>query len=426
MFQRIFGAIRSASHVIAISCLLVLGINAWAYYVLQSSAPTPPDTVYNHVHWPESGVGIEAYEKIFGAGSFPQRIAVLKSSPNFTNHPTLHYITNPVVNDYFHMGIEGIRYESGWDDAKVKSLLEKPSGQIFALGGSTMLGHGLKADETITAVLNDRLAASGATAFNFGSQAYDQAREIDKLLYLLRAGYCPQHVILFDGWNDLAGWPRSNMRPIDRVVWHGFQVGRGEIAFTEGDFVRKPDRLNLFLNSLPIVRLINSRTEPKLTTNDVVVGRDSFTKGFDFREAAFVFMNGADYVAKHGDRLSREMVTSYIDNLVFAHSLSKAFGFTLHAYYQPLGLLDQTNVFVPAAVRTMAEYRFVERLDKEVRAALAARPELAIDLSDSLGSVPAPRYIDIAHYTPAANKALAARMIEDLTKAQPAVTRCSR
>ena len=76
-------------------------------------------------------------------------------------------------------------------------------------------------------------AATRPVVLNFGAQAYDQRTETDKLIYLLRRGYRPTKVVMLDGWNDLF-LARSNMRAVDRVVYHGFAQGRGEIAFTPG------------------------------------------------------------------------------------------------------------------------------------------------------------------------------------------------
>lgn len=423
MLRKFANWLTAASHTVTVVVCLFVLVNFVAYFALKWHRPNYPDNLFNHVHWPESAAGMDVFSRLFKAEAYSQRLVIYKSSPSFAAHPSLHYVTDPAANPYFHMGVEGIRYESGWDDAKAKSLLGGSRKRTFAFGGSTMLGHGLKADETITAALNANPAFAEMTAFNFGSQAYDQVRELDKLVYLLRAGHCPDHVVLFDGWNDIAGWQRSNLRPVDRVVWHGYRVNRGDVAFTEGDSI-EPNWARLAAESLPIMRLLKLYSTRQFTIDDVVADRDVFTQGFDFREAAFMFVNGAAYLRKHHERLRRQVVQNYMANLIFAHSLSKAFGFSLHAYYQPLGLLDPTNRFVPEAARRHPDYRFIEQVDQDLRAALAETPGLAADLSGVLAAVSPPRYIDVAHYAPAANRAIADRMARDITAANPVQRIC--
>jgi hypothetical protein len=127
---------------------------------------------------------------------------------------------------------------------------------------------------------------------NFGAQAYDQRTEIDKLIYLLRRGYRPTKVVMLDGWNDLF-IARSNMRAVDRVVYHGFAQGRGEIAFTPGGIINRPSYLHLLLEYSPLQQLIRRLQEVPLRVEAVKFDRDAFVDGFDFREADFAFRHWA-------------------------------------------------------------------------------------------------------------------------------------
>ena len=161
-------------------------------------------------------------------------MARFTASPAMVMHPTLPFATQRIENRYFRVGLEGIRYEPGWSDEDVRALLAGSRPLIFAFGGSTTLGHGLAADETWPHMLNGILGANvgpastatGPVVINFGSQAYDQRTEIDKLIYLLRRGYRPSKVVMLDGWNDLF-IARSNMRAVDRVTLSRLRAGTG-------------------------------------------------------------------------------------------------------------------------------------------------------------------------------------------------------
>ena len=76
-------------------------------------------------------------------------------------------------------------------------------------------------------------------------------------------------------------------------------------------------------------------------------------------------------------------------------------------FYQPNGLLDDTNPFVRAHARRAPGYRYISELVASARAAIARGEVPMIDISDVLANVPGPRYLDIAHYSPEANAALA-------------------
>lgn len=146
--------------------------------------------------------------------------------PPFAPHPTLHYIYQPTKNNHYTVGREGIRYINGWTDDDATALLQSTKKKVFLLGGSTTFGHGVGDDDTIAAHLQKQLGDDYAV-FNFGTGAYDQTREIDRLLYQLRQGYRPDVVIFLDGLNDSFTFARSNYRVEDKIIYHGFMAGRG-------------------------------------------------------------------------------------------------------------------------------------------------------------------------------------------------------
>jgi len=309
------------------------------------------------------------------------------------------------------MGPEGVRLEPGWSDDFVRQRLKSGTQLIFVMGGSTVLGHGVGADHTISYHMNEALHGSGATALNFGSQAYDQHLDIEKLVYLLREGFRPNRVVFLNGWNDILGMARSNLRAQDKLVYHGFATNRGEIAFTPGDRVDDRKHLRLFLESLPAYRLLDSFKRRSIHVDRILAERDAFTQGFNFYEAELVFSHWADFADRHQELLKARMIDSFAANLAFLQDLSKGFGFELHAFYQPIGLLDPDNPFVGDQARAARGYAYVKEMDGVIRQNIASGRLPMTDISQALRNMRGAKFIDVAHYSPMANKALAREIL---------------
>jgi len=160
--------------------------------------------------------------------------------PGFEQHPGLHYMAVRTDNKHYRIGIEGIRYEPGWDDTAVARLLASKRDLLYPMGGSTVMGHGVSASETISAYLNERLGAAGnVTAASFRAPADDRHRAVEKLVYLLRTSHRPRCVVFLDGWNDVALVARSNLRWQNKVIFHGSASGRGRGTSGPGSSVTR-------------------------------------------------------------------------------------------------------------------------------------------------------------------------------------------
>jgi hypothetical protein len=403
---------RSAVLMVGAVAILFAGANLAARYLLP--APSFPNDVFAAVDWPGSAASKELYRRVFKLSANDDPMARFDASPTMVMHPTLPFATQRVENRYFRVGLEGIRYEPGWSDEDVRVLLAGSRPLIFALGGSTTMGHGLAADETWPHMLNGILGANvgsvntatGPVVINFGAAAYDQRTEVDKLIYLLRRGYRPSKVVMLDGWNDLF-IARSNMRAADRVIYHGFAQGRGEIAFTPGGSIGRPSYLHLLRESLPVFHLISRWQDGRRRIETVKIDRDAFIDGFDFREADFAFRHWALFGERHLEKYKGEIVEYYRTNLKLLKALADEYGFAFFVFYQPIGLLDETNPFVRAHARGAPGYRYISELVASARAAIARGEMPMTDISDALGNMTGPRYLDVAHFTPEANARLA-------------------
>lgn len=397
---------KSALIICGVVTFMFAGVNFAAHEWIERHPPSQPRDIFGHVIWPGSPEGDRFLTKVFPDLSAEEIVGRRTSVPGFVMHPVLHYATAPISNAYFRIGVEGVRYEPGWTDDVVRQALRAGEGTVFAFGGSTMLGHGVAGDETIAAFMN-RLGNGEPRVLNLGSQAYDQHREIEKLVYLLRAGYRPSQVVFLDGWNDILDMARTNMRTADKVIFHGFSENRGEIAFTPEGRVRKPDYNSLLASSLPALRLIQRFGSADHSIESIPSARDGLLDGFDFAEAEFVFWNWEAFAVKHQAVLKESIVDYYRNNLRLIQALADGFGFTATVFYQPMGLLDARNPFITTAARRTPGFQYVEVMDATVREAIRAGQLTMIDLSQKLIDYEAPKYIDVAHYSPQANRRIA-------------------
>ncbi|MCX7153253.1 MAG: hypothetical protein NT115_12230, partial [Proteobacteria bacterium] len=275
LVRGIMAAVQYSLLTLGIVTLLFVMLNVIAQKRLDEIKASVAHNVFDDVLSPETAAGIVTLQRIFNVATPEAALARVKSAPSFEMHPNLHYMTQRIDNPYYRIGLEGIRYDQGWNDDYVRQLLSSGKDLVFLMGGSTMLGHGVACNETISWNVNKDLSKSGRmVALNFGSQAYDLQREIDKLVYLLRSGYRPKHVVFLDGWNDVVGLSRSNMRWQDKIIYHGFSVNRGEIAFTPGARTGAPNYERLMINSLPIMRYLETRIRPPFDVDAVERARD--------------------------------------------------------------------------------------------------------------------------------------------------------
>lgn len=401
----VVSGLRAFMIMLGISVVLFVLLNAAAAYALKKkTAPANEDTVFHHILGSGSPAGREVLARVFPEETGADLLRRERNAPNFEMHPGLHYMTARTDNRDYRMGVEGIRYDAGWNDDTVRRFLASRRDLIFLVGGSTTLGHGVSGNETITWYMNRAEAVRGL-ALNLGSQAYDLRREIEKLVYLLRSGYRPHAVVFLDGWNDIVGVARSNMRWQDKVIFHGFEVNRGEVAFTPG--APNVNYRKLFAESLPLVRLLRTSRMGAFGLDEVKTARDPFLDGFDFFEGHWMFGNWEQYASRNREKLRDELLNSYRANLRFLEDLSRAFGFRLVVVLQPMGFFDRDNRFVPERARKDFGYQHLASLRQLLRDEIAAGRLGMIDGSDWLAGVSGDRYIDIAHYSPQANAELA-------------------
>lgn len=413
-----FRLFRSVIFYLGVFVLLFAGVNWWAYEQLEEHRPSLFDPLFSAVKWPTAGEGVDIAKRIFATDDADEATSRFYLSPGFGLHPILHYKVRSVDNRHYRIGIEGIRYDRGWTDEYVAKQLAENQHLVFLFGGSTVFGHGLSGNETLSYFMNQQFADRPERVLNLGAHAYDQHRELELLFYHLRSGARPKHVVFLDGINDIYLMARSNQRVQDKIVYHGYSVGRGEIALTPGLLQYNNNYLLFLQRALPIYRWLRDEPRSRHDMAAVPAVRDGFTERFDFQEAEQVFINWFEFAAANRELLRRQIITYYQHNIAVMKGLSRAFGFTLHVYYQPIGLFDPRNPFMTEAARTSEGYRYIEEMDAHIRSAIARGDIDMIDLGESLRDVAGDLYVDVVHYAPTANRHLAARMVTDLGLAE--------
>ncbi|MFN0044657.1 MAG: hypothetical protein ACKVSF_15775 [Alphaproteobacteria bacterium] len=378
-------------------------MNAIAALLLRPPPGIAPDMMA-HIIWPGSADAISIQRAIF-PGESDEQIRARMTAPLFAMHPTLPMMTEKVVGDIYRVGVEGLRYEPGGSDGDAKDSLRGNRPKVFLFGGSTMFGHGSKGDETISHFLAPLLPAFHV--LNFGAQGYTQGTEIKKLIYLLQLGYRPQSVVFLDGWNDLMHLARSNMRSVDHFLINSHAIKRGEIAFTPGASFHRPNYWRLLAESLPLYRLFADMAAPARSAEDIMFNRDAFIDGFDFLEADLAYRVWGKFSEIHGQALTGKVLGYYSENLMLLKALGAAYGFEVLVLFQPVGLMDPSNAFVREAARTAPGFNYVAGTVRVVRSEIASGRLAMVDATSALDDVNGHRYLDVAHYSPAANRALA-------------------
>ena len=387
--------------IIGLSTTFFILINLVVFYLPAESNQKSNNNLFNKIIGPESTIGYQNLKLAFHSG-VETALERFRLAPSFSMHPDLHFITSPTNNKFYHIGENGLRYEPGWNNEKATNVLNQIGG-TYLFGGSTMFGHGVASDETISYFINDSpVKKTNNLTFNFGAQAYDFQRAAEKLVYLLRIGYRPKTVVFLIGWNELVGSARSNMRWQDKVIYHGFSVNRGEVAYTPD--ASNINYLSLFSQSLPLVQYMQGRKDcPK----DIAIARNPWMQGFDFFEANCVFKNWEQFAAKNQQALIDEQILSLKSQVNFVEDLSRGFGFKTFIIYQPIGLFDPTNSFVPEEAKKTLGYSYLLNSYQSIKSQIKNNDLNIIDGSSWLNNMNSIRYIDVAHYSPEANKVLA-------------------
>ncbi|MEJ2138054.1 MAG: hypothetical protein P8Y61_01150 [Gammaproteobacteria bacterium] len=389
---------RDFSVFVLITLLLAVVINAAAWLYIKNAPGNDRGWKGNWQINPESSRGIELRKQIFSTDN-EEFLRSLETEPNLRAHTVLSFTTGSSTPAYT-VGAESIRYESGWTDKHVRQLL-KANDTVFVLGGSTTFGHGVSGDDTVSAYLgrqNTKLAY-----LNFGINAYDSLREVDKLVYLLRQGYRPRQVIFIDALNDLTTFISTPYRSHDKPRVQGFLIDRGKPALIFGTGA---NMLLAFAYSLPITQLWYQLSAPEL---DVPYGSlDANRDPIDYQLMSFFYKNQFAYGDKNLAAVQDDWLQYYQDNIRFVQQLGAAFDFEAYFIFQPFGVVEPDNPFLLPSYNGSIGQRIPLSFTQAMGAAIAAGELDMIDCQDAFSGIDKSKaFVDATHYSPTGNEALA-------------------
>ena len=396
--------------IVAITLLLFIAINTGAQLYLEHHPLSVTDTRYFLDEKSAKGVAIR--KRIFNTND-ERLLEAYVNAPGIRPHTVLHFTEGP-SRPYYTVGLEGIRYLPDWSDNSVRSLLLQQHTQTFVFGGSTTFGDGVPDNSTVVARLN---ALDGeATYINFGMQAYDSIREVDKLVYLLRKGYRPAAVIFIDGLNEVTTFARSPYELHDSPRAQGLILDRGQVALVFGVPV-KDNRLLALAYSFPVVHLIYRYLNRTNDINDIFIRKSANVHGLDdWFELMDFHYNWATLHKNRIDELADEIIHYYKETISFVRQLGDAFGFTAHFIYQPIGLLESNQEFLLEEFYTSDYFAVYDRIDSRIREAISQGLLKMDDCSRAISEAGVQgSYVDATHYSPRGNNILASCILQRIS-----------
>jgi hypothetical protein len=283
----------------------------------------------------------------------------------------------------------------------VAALASDSAAMVF--GGSTTFGHGVPGDATISHYLGQLDADH--VYLNFGVNAYDSQREVDRLVYLLQLGYRPSKVVFVDGLNDMMTFFASPYRAVDKPRSQLFFIDRGELALNFGSPAFR-NMLMAFAYAMPITHLYTmlKGNEPTVDYGSLDANKDKL----DYRSIAWHYQNRMRYGTEHIEEIAVQWVDYYAENIRFVNGLADAFGFDVQFVLQPLGILDRNNPFIRKLYFDNDLYKVTQRFYEVAGGAIESGELGMVDCREALTDVDsAYAYVDATHYSPAGNLAVA-------------------
>lgn len=407
---RVAAFFKTTCVIIVITLLLFVAINTGAQLYLDHHPLSVKDTRYFLDE--KSAKAIAIRKRIFNTND-ERLLEAYVNAPGIRPHTVLHF-TEGTARPHYTVGIEGIRYLPDWSDSSVRILLSQLHTQTFVFGGSTTFGDGVPDNSTVVARLN---AIDGETTYiNFGIQAYDSIREVDKLVYLLRKGYRPRSVIFIDGLNEVTTFARSPYELHDSPRAQGLILDRGQVPLVFGVPV-KENRLLALAYSFPVAHLIYRFLHREDDIDDAFIRKSANVHGLeDWFELMDFHYNWATRHKNRIDELASEIIRYYIENISFVRQLGASFGFDVHFIYQPIGLLESNQQFLLQDFYTSDYFAVYNGVDSRIREAISKGLLKMDDCSAAISAAGVQgSYVDATHYSPRGNDILASCILQRIS-----------
>ncbi len=275
--------------------------------------------------------------KVYPGYDQEELLALLQLGLRLTDHPTLGAMVRPGESGAFHVGIEGVRYDSVVGPENIDSLLHNQNA-VWCLGGSTIYGHKIGSAETLSFHLTTQ--DSSRTYLNLGVPSYHQTTEVNKLIILLKKGYRPDKVLFLDGNNDFLGQRYSNFHPAEIP-------NRANMAYpqTTNLDIHNKQRSSINWHLLPILKLVRRMTRTNAPVQQSP-GRP-FENLNDPNAIYFLPNKNKHYRSVRSmpcDSLiaffPMKIFETFRMNQQFVDKLANAYDFEYEFLFQPLGFLN--------------------------------------------------------------------------------------
>ncbi|HEU4700734.1 MAG TPA: SGNH/GDSL hydrolase family protein [Gemmatimonadales bacterium] len=293
-------------------------------------------------------------------------------------HPYVIWRRFPFRGRYIAVDSAGVRRTPGADCGP-------GAFRVFAIGGSVMWGFGAPDSATIPYYLQralaERLAPRPVCVVNLSEHGFNTTQDVIELQQRLVRGDVPDLVLQLQGANDVWAAYSSGQAGV-----HGFL---GEIAgkLEQGQGTSPAARL---LGRLALVRLLRPPAPPREVTRWTMPDTT----------------------------LADRVVDIYLENYRLLRLLGEAYGFEVHAFWQPV-IYEGRKPLLPEE-EAMRRYSLQQEVPAWPHmfarsfadvARRAPRDGHFHDLRDAFDDRRDDMYIDWAHLTPEGNKVLAARML---------------
>lgn len=328
----------------------------------------------------------------------------------FTEHKDVAFRSK-----YLNTTEDGIRW-NGADGPETINDLPREN-RTLMLGGSTTFGYGVADDETIPAVIEQELnKLSGGIVINSARQSYYSSLEVIQFLKWLQEGQRFDQVVLVDGLNDVFhNFPelRNRSRFSDVIEFQMNSKAQGNPGRQNRAVAGSVNLLKgvvEVLTMLPIVQLL-SRTLDRVS---VEVTRRSGI-GDEFPTEPWTIQPSRETVDP--TVLGREIADLTSTNWKAARAIGEAYSISVKFVLQPtyaIGFPMEKHRFLPARVspKLLDTYSIYYSIMKD---RWGGDPDF-IDLSDTFDASNICPFIDICHYSRAANRLIAQNLAPKLVR----------
>lgn len=294
--------------------------------------------------------------------------------------PYSYFETMPFHGRYINVGQDGLRRT--WN-----KTAGKDDPVIYLLGGSTIWGYGSRDEGTVPSALSRLLAEAGldAQVRNLGQNALVSTQEVIVLLRALETMPVPDIVIFYDGANDSGA---------------ALQTGVAGNSYAEKDRAREFQILK----------------RPR-DLFGALLDSSGFVRWSRYVEPPRPLSAPAD--PERADEIARGVVERYAANVHLVQEVGRALGFQTIFYWQPtVQHKNYRSAFEERMVQHDKASDFFDAVHRYLLADQAlSHNESFHDLTEIFAEEREPCYLDRVHLGEAANRKVAARMLQEVVPA---------